>query len=110
MCVIKGFHGKHFELSRTTWEDHILRDRGRQYLSVQFDKVIDTLMKPDCILQSPKEHYVASYVKRFDDLFILDTVMARAYLYVLVNLNTNVVRTIYSNPDLKRWKRIWPTK
>jgi hypothetical protein len=97
-----------FELSRDTWENHILIDRSRWYLGNQFDKVIGTLQNPDYILQSPTEHNVAADVKKYDDLHILDTVMARAYLYVLVNLNNLKIRTVYSNPDLKTWKKIWP--
>lgn len=110
LCKIKGFHGRNFELQKITWEDHILKDKTRWHLKGQFDKVVETLKRPDYILRSPKEHYVASYVKKFNDLYIWDTVIATAYLYVLVNLNNNNIRTVYDNPALKKWKRIWPKK
>ena len=105
--VFKGFQGRHFQLHKKTWESHILRDKNRYYLRNQFDKIADTLKDPDCILQSPQEHYVGIYVKKYNDLFIMNTALARAYLYVLVNLNTNIIRTVYSNPRLKGWKRKW---
>ncbi len=110
LCKIKGFKGRNFELQKITWENHILKDKTRWHLKKQFDKVIETLKQPDYILQSPKEHYVVSYVKKYSDLYILNTVTAIAYLYVLVNLNNNNIRTVYDNPNLKRWKRIWPKK
>jgi hypothetical protein len=99
-----------FELRKSTWEKHILRERTRWYLKGQFNKVVETLANPDYILQSPKEQNVASYVKRYDDLHILNTIMARAYLYVLVNLNNNNIRTVYSNPGLKEWVGLWRKK
>ncbi len=95
---------------RVQWEEHILRERTRWYLKGQFNKVVETLANPDYILQSPKEQNVASYVKRYDDLHILNTIMARAYLYVLVNLNNNNIRTVYSNPGLKEWVSLWRKK
>lgn len=109
LCIIKGFQGRNFELGKKTWE-HILKDKGRWHLKEQFDKVVETLKRQDYILQSPSENYVVSYTKHFNDLYILDTVLARAYLYVLVDLNTNIIRTVYDNFKLKRWKRIWPKK
>ena len=97
-------------MGKKTWEEHILKDKSRWHLKEQFDKVVETLKIQDYILRSPSEKYVASYTKLFNDLYLLDTVMARAYLYVLVDLNTNIIRTVYDNPKLKRWKRIWPKK
>ena len=99
-----------FELHKRTWEDHILVDRTRWYLKGQFNKVVETLLNPDYILKSPSENNVAAYAKKFEDLHIFNTVMARAYLYVLVNLNNNNIRTVYTNPELKGWKQLWPKK
>jgi len=110
LCKVKGFKGRIFELQKSTWEDHIIKDRPRWHLREQFDKVIETLKQPDYILRSPKEHHVVSYVKKYSNLYIWDTVTAIAYLYVLVNLKNNNIRTIYDNPKLKRWECIWPKK
>jgi hypothetical protein len=96
-----------FELHKDTWENHIILDRGRWHLGSQFDKIMGTLQNPDYVLQSPNENNVAAYVKKYDDLHILDTVMARAYLYVLVNVNNGNVRTAYDNPHLKNWNILW---
>ena len=109
-CKIKGFHGRTIELRKNTWEKHILKDRSRWHLKAQFDKVLETLRRPDYIFQSPAEKKVASYVRKFENFIILDTVSVTAYLYVLVDLKNNRIRTVYNNPRLKRWKRIWPKK
>jgi hypothetical protein len=108
VCVIEGFEGRKFELSQKTWEMHILKDRARSHYKGQFNKIVETLEKPEYILQSPKEEYVAFYVKKFNDLYILNTVTAITYLYICVNVNNNNIRTIYDNPELKGWERIWP--
>ena len=108
LCKIKGFRGRTFELRENTWKKHILKDRSRWHLKSQFDKVLETLRRPDCILQSPGERNVASYVRKFENFIIWGTVSVTAYLYVLVNLKNNKIRTVYDNPKLKRWKRIWP--
>jgi hypothetical protein len=97
-------------LRKRTWEGHILKDKSRWFLKGQFNKIVETLRNPDYILQSPSENNAVAYAKKFDDLHIIDTVMARAYLYVLVNLNNYNIRTVYSNPQLKGWKQIWPKK
>ena len=110
ICETKGFRGRNFVMTQKTWEDHILGNNSRRYLKSQFDKVIETLESPDYILQSPAESRVVSYVKLFDDLYLTDTVLRRAYLYILVNLNTNIIRTVYDNPKLKKWKKTWPKK
>jgi hypothetical protein len=107
---IKGFRGRKFELKKGTWEGHILRDKTRWHLKGQFDKVIQTLKRPDYILRSPKEHNVASYVKKFDEYRIWGTITTKAYLYVLVDFKSNKIRTVYDNPKLKNWERIWQKK
>lgn len=110
LCIIKGFQGRSLRLSKKTWEAHILKDRGRWHLKGQFDKIVETLQKQDYILQSPSEKPVVAYTKLFDNLSILDTVTMAAYLYVVVNLNTNVIRTVYDSPKLKKWKQKWQKK
>lgn len=111
LYIIEGFEGRKFELLQRTWENHILRDKSRWYFKEQFDKIIETLKRPDCILQSPHdekyEKYVVCYVKKFNDLYIWNTVTAIAYVYVVVNLNNNNIRTVYDSPNLKKWKQIW---
>jgi hypothetical protein len=97
-------------LQKRTWEEHIIKDRVRWFLKGQFSKVIETLKNPDDILQSPSKDNTAAYVRKFDDLYIFNTVMARAYLCVLVNLNNFRIRTVYDSRKLKDWKRIGPKK
>lgn len=101
---------RQFELTERTWNEHILADNSRTYLQNNFDKIIDTLKNPDYILRSPSEKNVGSFAKHYDDFCIFDKVTAKLYLYVLVNLNNNRIRTIYTNPKLKGWKKIWPRK
>lgn len=101
---------RQLELTERTWKEHILVDKGRAYLQNHFDKIIDTLKNPDYILRSPSDKNVGSFAKHYDDFCIFDSVTAELYLYVLVNLNNNRIRTIYTNPKLKEWKKIWPRK
>jgi hypothetical protein len=110
LCKIKGFYGRTFELRKNTWENHILKEKSRWHLKPQFDKVLETLIKPDYILRSPTEKNVASYAKKFEDFIIIGNVSVTAYLYVLVDQKSNRIRTVYDNPKLKRWKQIWPKK
>jgi hypothetical protein len=110
ICTIVGLFGRSFTMHTTTWNGHILKDRTRRHLRGQFRKVVDTLKNPDYILRSPSEKNVVSYVKKFNDLYLLNTVTAIAYLYVVVNISNNNIRTVYDNPALKNWKRIWLKK
>ena len=103
----EGHNGQIFELKQETWENHILRDRSRWYFGNHFEKILETLKEPDYILQSPSEQITVSYVKKYEDFYILNTVMARAYLYILVNTENNIIKTIYDNPKLKNWKCIY---
>jgi hypothetical protein len=110
VCKIKGFKGRNFKLHQSTWKKHILKDRTRWYLKKHFDKIVETLKKPDSILQSPREGNVASFAKRFEGFYIWNKATVTTYLYVLVNMEDNNIRTVYTNPKLKRWKRRWPKK
>lgn len=106
----KAFRGRNVELRKKTWEQHIIKDSSRGYLKTNFDKIIATLEKPDNILQSPKEKGMVAYTRKFEDICIWNTTTVKAYLYVLVNHNNNNIRTIYTNPKLKRWTKLWPKK
>ena len=107
--IIRGRKKSVFELTEYTWL-HIVKDRSRFYFRDHFEKIVLTLQKPDRILKSPKEKEVVSFEKQFDDFYINNTVLGRAYIYVLVNNSTNRIRTIYTNPTQKRWEQIWPAK
>ena len=104
--VINGKDGRQLELTEKTWTGHILKNRNRRYLEAHFDKVLDVLASPDYVLQSPSEKNVVSFAKFYDDFNIIGTVTVRAYLYVLVNLNNNKIRTIYTNERLKGWEQL----
>ncbi len=107
--VIKGHDGKQFELTEQTWR-HIVQDNSSKYLEAHFDKIAETLEHPDFILKSPKEESVKAFVKFFDDFYILNTVTARVFLYVLVNVNNCRIRTVYTNSALKGWEQEWKKK
>src|SRR3989339_1754759 len=106
---IDGFDAKKFELKETAWK-HVTQDRSRRYLERHFTKIEETLKNPDYILKSPQEHYVANYVKHYNDFYIYDTVTASAYLNILVNTNNNSIRTIYTSIKVKNWICIWQKK
>jgi hypothetical protein len=58
LYIIEGFEGRKFELLQRTWENHILRDKSRWYFKEQFDKIIETLKRPDCVLHKPSRRKI----------------------------------------------------
>jgi predicted GNAT family acetyltransferase len=101
-CRITDNQGHVLALSEKTWSQHIIRDRARGYLEHQFEKVVQTVEAPERIIESKQEKNVIIYERRFDDLFITDTVFARAFFYVVANRKTGRIRTVYTNPNRRQ--------
>ena len=89
-------------LSEKTWLQHIVKDRGRGYLKHQFEKVAETIESPERIIESLKEKNVVIYERCFGDLYITDTVLGRACVFVVANWKTGRIRTVYTNPNKKK--------
>lgn len=109
LIIIVDYAGRKLILYTLTW-NHIVKERSRDYFERSYDKIVETLEKPLQVRQSTKEKNVVIYEKFFDDLYIADTVVGHAYINVVVNWNTNVIRTVY--PSIKRRKKgklLWPT-
>jgi hypothetical protein len=110
ICVLTDYKGRHFELSERTWKVHIITENKREYFRYQFDKIILALLSPDRIIEDSKEKDVVHYEKYFDNFHILNTVLQQAYVYVVANVKTLRVRTIYANKKQRTKGRvIWPT-
>lgn len=107
-CSITDNQGHVLVLSKKTWLQHIVKDKGRGYLTNQFDKVTKTVESPERIIKSRAEKNIVIYERFFDDLFITDTVLGRAYLFVIANRKTGRIRTVYANPKkYKQGKVLW---
>jgi formyltetrahydrofolate hydrolase len=101
-CSITDNQGHVLVLSEKTWLQHIVKDRGREYLKHQFEKVAETIESPERIINSRKEKNVVIYERCFDDLFITDTVLVRSCVFVVANWKTGRIRTVYTNPNKKK--------
>jgi hypothetical protein len=101
-CSITDNQGNVLVLSEKTWLQHIVKDRGRGYLKHQFEKVAQTIQSPERIIKSQQEKNVFIYERCFDDLYITDTVLGRACVFVVANWKTGRVRTVYTNPNRKK--------
>lgn len=110
ICVITDYQGRQLSLLERTWS-HIIRDRNRKYFYSQFDKIARTLESPLRVFESQQEKNIVIYEYFFDDLYITNTVLGRAYVYVVVNWKTARIRTAYTNPSKRRHgKVIWETE
>ena len=107
-CSITDNQGHVLVLSEKTWLQHIVKDKGRGYLKRQFEKVTETVESPERIIKSRAEKNVVIYERLFDDFFITNTVLGRAYLFVVANWKTGRIRTGYTNPNKqKQGKVLW---
>jgi len=110
ICILTDHEGRQLELSEKTWKIHIIIENKREYFRYQFDKIVLTLLSPDRIIEDSKEKDVFHYEKFFDDFYILNTVLQQAYVYVIANLKTLRIRTVYANRKQRtKGKVVWPT-
>lgn len=105
---IEDYTGTEIELSERAWK-HITDERSRRYFKEHYGKIVLTLQEPDKVFRSTKEKNVVIYERRFDDFFVANTVMGRAYIAVIVNWGTKCIRTAYPTRDKRnRGPMIWP--
>lgn len=108
--IIKDYSGRKLQLYERAWT-HITKERNRDYFERLFDKIVETIRNPSQVRKSTQENNVVIYEKAFDDFYITNTVLGRAYINVVVNWNTNRIRTVYpSRRKRQKGKLIWPTK
>lgn len=91
--TITDYSGRKLRLFKRAWT-HIIQERNRVYFERQFDKIIKTVKQPSQVRASAKEKNVVIYEKFFDDFYITNTVLGRAYVDVVANWKTNVIRTV----------------
>lgn len=107
--ILEDYAGRKLCLPEQTWK-HIVEEKGRDYFERFYDKFVETLKNPSQVRQSTKEKNVVIYEKLFDDFYIANTVLSRAYLSVVVNWSTNRIRTAYpSIRKRQKGKLLWPT-
>jgi hypothetical protein len=105
---IEDYSGRQVILAEKAWK-HIIIDRNRTYFEQNFKKIKETLQKPDHVRESTQEKNVVIYERFFDDFYITNSVLGRAYIDVVVNWSTNRIRSVY--PSLKkrqRGRKLWP--
>ena len=89
-----SYSGRKLQLYERTWT-HITKERNRDYFERLFDKIVETIRNPSQVRKSTQENNVVIYEKAFDDFYITNTVLGRAYINVVLNWNTNRIRTVY---------------
>jgi len=108
--TITDYAGRELQMTERAWV-HVTRERNRQYFERLFDKITQTLKDPSQVRQSTQEKNVVIYESLFNDFYITDTVLGRAYVNVVVNWNTNLIRTAYpSRRKRQKGKLIWPAE
>lgn len=108
--VIVDYANRKIELPKYTW-NHIIKERKRSYFERFFDKVARTLKEPTQVRESTKEKNIVIYQRFFDDFYISNTVLGRAYVEVVVNWKTKRIRTVYmSRKKRQKGKLLWPVK
>ena len=108
--TLSDYANRKLKLSQRAWK-HIIEDRGRDYFERLFGNIASTLEEPDQVRESTKEKNVVIYERFFDDFYIANTVLGRAYIDVVVNWNTNVIRTAYPSRNKRLKGRIvWQPK
>jgi len=108
-CIIVDYANRELELLESTWA-HIVQERGRVYFERLFDKLVATLEKPVAVKKSSKIADVVIYERFFDDFYITNTVLGRAFVNVVVNWKTRKILTAYPSRKRKRGRIIWPRK
>lgn len=108
-CIIVDYAKRELELPKSTWE-HIIKERGRVYFERFFDKLAATLQKPEAVKKSSKMTNVVIYERFFDDFYITNTVLGRAFVNVIVNWKTNRILTAYPSVKRKKGRILWPRK
>ncbi len=105
-CVIVDYGKRALELSEHAW-NHIIGENNRVYFERSFDKIVQTLKKPDEARKSIQQKNVVIYERHFTDLYLL----GRAYVNVVVNQKTKRILTAYSSLKKRRKGTIaWPQK
>ena len=101
-----------FEIARALapWEKKLDNACQKNMLRQgRFPVIEQTLKNPTRVVESTKEKNVVLYEKCFDDYSIANTVLSTAYVYVVVNWSTGIIRTVYDNPRRRtHGKVLWP--
>ena len=107
LYIIKDYGGRKLELSEKTW-NHIIIEKNRSYFERFFENIVQTIERPNWVKASKKEQNVVMYIRRFDDFYIIESVLGRAYIHIVVNWNTNRIRTAYPSITPKKGRVLWP--
>lgn len=107
--IIVDYANRKLELPVYAW-DHIIEEKKRSYFERLFDKIVQTLQKPSTVKKSSKMPDVVIYERYFDDFYIIDSVLGRAFVNVVVNWKTQKILTAYPSIKRKKGRILWPKK
>jgi hypothetical protein len=91
-----GYDGNAYHLTRKSWE-HVIKDRQRDTVKFNFDKVVLTITYPDKVRRSKKRATSKILYKEFDQINIREniTVPWRGYFGVVIDRKKKRILTIY---------------
>ncbi|MFQ5869502.1 MAG: hypothetical protein ACE5JC_06345 [Candidatus Zixiibacteriota bacterium] len=97
ICYLRGSKGQRIILHKKTW-DFKRNKPERWHLIHNFDKIKETVRKPDFIKQSKKNPKSKLYNKRFDTIIIGNgiTLTGPGHIFVVVILDDKFIQTIYT--------------
>lgn len=107
--IIVDYAKRKLELPEYAW-NHIIKERKRDYFEQFFDKIVQTLQKPSTVKKSRKMENVVIYERYFDDFYVTDSVLGRAFVNVIVNWKTKRILTAYPSLKRKKGRILWPRK
>jgi hypothetical protein len=89
-------NGKTYYLSRKSWE-HVIKERERDTVRLNFDKIVLTITYPDKIRKSKKRANCKILYKEFDQINIREniTVPWKGYFAVVIDRKKKRILTIY---------------
>jgi hypothetical protein len=108
--LIDDYAGRKLTLTEKAW-NHIIIESNRTYFERLFDKITETIKNPNQVRSSTQEKNVVIYEKLFDDFYITDSVLGRAYVNVVANWSTDRIRTAFTSlKKRQKGKQLWPVE
>lgn len=98
-----GYDGNTYHLTRRSWE-HVIKDRQRDTVKFNFDKVVLTITDPDHRRNSKKKSTSKILYRKFDQINIREdiTVPWRGYFAVVIDRKKKRVLTIYPTRKIQQ--------
>ena len=100
-----GYDGNTYHLTRKSWE-HVIKDRERDTVKFNFDKVVLTITDPDHRRNSKKKSTSKILYRKFDRINLREaiTIPWKGYFAVVVDRKKKRISTIYPTRTIKTEK------